>query len=123
MEELKRRIGSRLRALRQDRRLTQEKLAESAGIHPTFLAKIEGGRRLPSLEVICRLANALGVPAAAIVSAIDEREGASPKDRLADEIVMLLEDSTREELELVRDFSMLLLKHRDPRNRADPTDQ
>lgn len=111
MEELKRRIGSRLRALRQDRRLTQEKLAELADIHPTFLAKIEAGQRLPSLEVIGRLAGALGVPVTSVVSASDDREGASPEDRLIDELVAHLKSCTTEELEFVKDFIMMLKCH------------
>lgn len=108
MQDLRQRVGSRLRALRQDRQLTQEELAERAEIHPTFLAKIEGGRRLPSVEVIRRLAGALGVPVASIVSTIDEREGSSPKDRLMGELVMLLKGCTDEELEFVKDFIMIL---------------
>lgn len=111
MEEVERRIGSRLRALRQDRRLTQEELAELAEIHPTFLAKIEAGQRLPSLVVIKRLANALGVPTASIVSAVDECEWASPEDRVADELVALLKGCTGEELEFVKDFIMMLKRH------------
>ncbi|MEW6228643.1 MAG: helix-turn-helix transcriptional regulator [Bacillota bacterium] len=108
MGEVRQRVGSRLRALRQDRRLTQEELAELAEIHPTFLAKIEGGQRLPSLAVIRRLAGALGVPAASIVSTIDEREGASPNERVMDELVALLKGCTGEELEFVKDFIMIL---------------
>lgn len=111
MEEVRHRLGSRLRALRQDRQLTQEELAERAEIHPTFLAKIEAGQRLPSLEVIRRLAGALGVPVASIVSTIDECEGASRKDRLVGELAMLLKGCTGEELEFVKDFIMMLKRH------------
>jgi len=111
VEELKRRIGSRIRALRQEQKLTQEKLAELADIHPTFLAKIAAGQRLPSLEVIGRLAGALGVPVASVVSATDDLEGASPEDRLIDELVALLKGCTGEELEFVRDFITLLKRH------------
>lgn len=111
MEELKRRIGSRLRALRQHRQLTQEKLAELADIHPTFLAKVEAGQRLPSLMLIGRLAGALGVPVASVVSATDDRQEASPEDRLIDELVALLKGCTVEELEFVKDFIMMLKRH------------
>ena len=104
-------MGHRLRALRQDRRLTQEELAERAEIHPTFLAKIEGGQRLPSLEVIRRLAGALGVPVASVVSATDDRDGASSEDRLVSELVALLKGCTGEELEFVKDFIMMLRRH------------
>lgn len=111
MQELRQRVGHRLRALRQDRRLTQEELAELAEIHPTFLAKIEAGQRLPSLVVIKRLANALGVPTASIVSTVDECEWASPEDRVVDELVAHLKSCTIEELEFVKDFIMMLKRH------------
>lgn len=111
MEDLRQRLGRRLRALRQDRNLTQEELAERAEIHPTFLAKIEAGQRLPSLDVIRRLAGALRVPTASILSTIDEREGASPNERVMDELVALLRGCTGEELEFVKDFIMILKRH------------
>jgi len=111
VDEVRHRLGTRLRALRQDRKLTQEELAERAEIHPTFLAKIEAGQRLPSLEVIWRLAGALGVPVTSVVSATDDREGASPEDRLIGELVALLKSCTIEELEFVKDFIMMLKRH------------
>ncbi|MBI2874530.1 MAG: helix-turn-helix transcriptional regulator, partial [Firmicutes bacterium] len=50
MDHIRNKIGSRLRLLRLERELTQEQLAGKAGLHPTYIAKIETGRRLPSLE-------------------------------------------------------------------------
>jgi transcriptional regulator with XRE-family HTH domain len=52
----------RVRALRLLRGLSQEKLAELAGIHRTYLGGIELGLRNPSLRNIARIARALGVP-------------------------------------------------------------
>jgi transcriptional regulator with XRE-family HTH domain len=54
-------FGKRVRALRVEAGLSQEKLAEKAGMHPTYLSDIERGQRNPTLEVISRLAKALGV--------------------------------------------------------------
>ena len=54
-------FGKRVRALRAEAGLSQEKLAEKAGMHPTYLSDIERGQRNPTLEVISRLAKALGV--------------------------------------------------------------
>jgi transcriptional regulator with XRE-family HTH domain len=52
----------RVRELRGTRGLSQEKLAEEAGIHRTYLGGIELGLRNPSLRNIARIARALGVP-------------------------------------------------------------
>jgi transcriptional regulator with XRE-family HTH domain len=58
----------RVRALRTDRGLSQEKLAEGAGIHRTYLGGIELGLRNPSLRNIARIAHALGVSVAELFS-------------------------------------------------------
>ncbi len=39
--------------------ITQEALAERAGLHPTYIGLIERGRRNPTLEVCEQLAQAL----------------------------------------------------------------
>lgn len=37
------RLGARLRSLRQERELTQEEAAEKMGLHPKYLTRLEGG--------------------------------------------------------------------------------
>lgn len=54
-------LGRRIRSLRRTRALTQEALAERAGVHPTYLAGIERGERNPALENLYAIAAALGV--------------------------------------------------------------
>ncbi len=54
-------FGERIRALRQDRGLSQERLAELAGVHRTYLSSVERGERNVSLDNIYAIAEALGV--------------------------------------------------------------
>ena len=63
-DRLVRDFAVRVRELRLQKGVSQEKLAEIAGIHRTYLGGIELGLRNPSLRNIGRIANALGVPAA-----------------------------------------------------------
>lgn len=42
--------------------LSQEALAEKAGVHPTYLSMVERGIRNPTLDVASRLAKALKIP-------------------------------------------------------------
>ena len=39
--------------------LSQEKLAETAGLHPTYVSMVERGIRNPTLDVAARIAKAL----------------------------------------------------------------
>jgi transcriptional regulator with XRE-family HTH domain len=55
-------VGKRVRALRTARAWSQERLAEEAGMHRTYMWGIEQGARNPSLRHLAHLADALGVP-------------------------------------------------------------
>jgi DNA-binding XRE family transcriptional regulator len=54
-------FGERLRALRSERGLTQEDLAERSGIHRVTIARLESGERLPRYPTIEALARGLGI--------------------------------------------------------------
>lgn len=54
-------FGRRVRALRQASGLSQEALAERAGIHRTYVSSLEQGRRNVGLDNIMKLAAALDV--------------------------------------------------------------
>ncbi len=63
------RIGQRVRALREGRGLTQEALAEEAGMQGPNISRLESGKHVPSLETLERIAKALGIRVADLVSA------------------------------------------------------
>ena len=60
-------LAANLRRLRQERGLTQERLAEQAGLHMTDIARIETLRRDPGIKVLVKLAHGLGVPASELL--------------------------------------------------------
>ena len=54
-------FGLRIKALRQEKGLSQEKLAELADLHRTYINLVESGKRNISLKNIQKLSKALGV--------------------------------------------------------------
>lgn len=61
-------FGQRLRELRLERGLSQERLGELAGLDRTYVSSAEAGRRNVSLKTIHKLAEALEVEARDLVS-------------------------------------------------------
>jgi transcriptional regulator with XRE-family HTH domain len=62
-----------VRAYRLERNISQERLAELAGIHPTHVGLIERGKRNPTLVVAQKIANALGLELSALVKEAEQK--------------------------------------------------
>lgn len=62
MQDWRKIVGENVRKIRQERAMTQEKLAFEAEIDLTYVGGIERGKRNPSLLVLARIAEALAVP-------------------------------------------------------------
>ena len=54
-------FGQRMREVRLEKKVSQEKLAELAGLHRTYVSSVERGQRNISLLNIDKIASALGV--------------------------------------------------------------
>lgn len=56
-------IGKRIKAAREKKGITQERLAEIVGLSPMHVSVIERGTKPPKLETLVNIANALDVSA------------------------------------------------------------
>ena len=54
-------LGQRIRNFRTNKGLSQEKLAELCGCHPTYIGQIERGEKNATIESIEKISCALGV--------------------------------------------------------------
>lgn len=61
MSELAKSIGRRIRNHRTAAGLSQEKLAELSGCHPTYIGQLERGEKNATIESIDKIATALNV--------------------------------------------------------------
>lgn len=76
------RVGARVRALREEVGITQESLAWESGLAKGYLSQVESGQRLPSLPALQALAKTLKVQLADLV-ACDLK---NPHDALLDAV-------------------------------------
>ncbi len=63
-------FGERLRQLRLERDISQEKLAEMAGLHRNYVGVLERAGQSATLDAICKLAAALAVRPAELLSTL-----------------------------------------------------
>lgn len=61
MKDLAKIIGQRIRSYRTQLGLSQEKLAELAGCHPTYIGQLERGEKNATLESIDKIASSLKI--------------------------------------------------------------
>ena len=54
-------FGTNLRRYREEKNISQEKLAEMTGLHRTYISDIERFQRNISLNNVQKIANALGI--------------------------------------------------------------
>lgn len=73
MSVLLRALGHAIRQVREDRNLSQERLAELAGLHRTYISSVEQGRRNLSIENIQKIARAMGVSMTELIQLCEDR--------------------------------------------------
>ncbi|MCR4805935.1 MAG: helix-turn-helix domain-containing protein [Clostridia bacterium] len=65
-------IGKRIRALRNQKKLSQVKLAELSGLHESYIGQIERGEKNVSVEMAAKVAKGLNIPLSRLVEVLDD---------------------------------------------------
>jgi transcriptional regulator with XRE-family HTH domain len=60
-----------VRKTREAKQITQEKLAEFAGLDPTYISGIERGLRNPGIQNVAKIAKALGLSTSELCKGVD----------------------------------------------------
>lgn len=71
MSDIAKAVGQRIRNYRTQRDLSQEKLAELSGCHPTYIGQLERGEKNATLESIERITSALQISLSTLFEKID----------------------------------------------------
>ena len=74
-------FGALLKSLRKERKITQQKLAESAGVERNYIYYLERGDSEPTLGVLLGLARGLGIPFSEFAALIEVLPGSSRDTR------------------------------------------
>ena len=73
-EEIRVAYGKAVRAIRQDKKISQEELGDLCGLHRTYISDIELGKRNVSLENIDKIAQALQVKKSELFVEVEQYE-------------------------------------------------
>lgn len=74
-------LGNRIRDRRQEIKMSQEKVAEQAGISTNTVSRIEGGQSAMSIDIFIRIVQVLGVDANELLGVDSPVEGESGQYR------------------------------------------
>ena len=97
MSDLAKILGQRIRNYRTAKGLSQEKLAELAGCHPTYIGQIERGEKNATIESMEKIATALQISLSTLFEKIGQATDGTRDIPL--ECYELLASKTREEQE------------------------
>ena len=75
--ELAQAFGAAVRALRAERGIAQELLANLAGVERSHMGKVERGEHMPTLAIIFKIASALECSAAALMTETENQLAAA----------------------------------------------
>ena len=64
-------LGNELRKAREKAELTQEQLAIDAGVDRTYISMLENDKKSPTVDMLFRICDAMGVAASLIISRVE----------------------------------------------------
>lgn len=65
-------LGDEIRKAREEAGLTQEQLSFAANIDRSYISQLENNKKSPTVDVLFRLCDALGVAASDLVARVEQ---------------------------------------------------
>lgn len=69
-DDIRNNIAHNIRQLREQLEMTAEEVAGEIGVSRQYIGQLESGKKVPSLDILCELADLFGVSAAALISTV-----------------------------------------------------
>jgi len=101
-------IGQRIKKIRKQKHLTQERLAESLEVSTVYISQVENGKTKLNLEMLIRIASLLDTDPGYFITGVSY----STKDYLKSDIAQFLHDFPSEQRQLIIDVAKLITKYR-----------
>lgn len=102
-------IGKRIRKFRMEKNLSQEKLAEMINTTNNHISRIEIGQRVPSVETLILIANALNVSVDDLLKNSIDLHNTSTEDEIRETMIDCNEDEQKMLIRILQ-FMKALLK-------------
>ena len=108
METIAEIFGKRVRSLRKQRGLSQEKLSELCDLHPTYIGQIERGEKNATLETIMSLCGGLDVPPAVLFENISASGARTVPEDIYDAVMELTESEQKAIYDIVKSVKSII---------------
>ncbi|NPV53509.1 MAG: helix-turn-helix transcriptional regulator [Firmicutes bacterium] len=98
-------LGQRIRQLRKPRNWSQATLAELCDVSPSYIGSVERGEKLPSLQVLSKIAKTFSVRIGVLFEV-----PATPEEKEIDKISIMLRGKPIEDIHYVAEVTELYLR-------------
>jgi len=96
-------LGTKMKALRIQKKLTQAEVASALGVTPGYISNVENNRTAMSLRILVYYAKLLNLSLDALIGTIDSEYQDTALDReIMDELAVMSPDNKRKLLQTIR---------------------
>ncbi len=93
MQKILQRLAKRIKELRKINKLSQEKLAEKADVHTTYIGKIERGDMNPSVVFLEKIAKAFNISLPELFTFPDDKKLTNANAQDINKLIKFLNDA------------------------------
>lgn len=108
MSEMMKKVGEGIRHFRKQKGMSQEELAHLANIHESYVGKLERAEKVCSVDVLVRVAGALGVSLIEFFRYVQPEGGESEDTTLGQIVDRLRSRSVEEQKKVLRVIDAVL---------------